>query len=437
MKIIIATTPQPGHLNPLLTAGRLLIDAGHEVHVTSGSPFREKAEAIGARFTPLLPSADLDMANIDALFPQRKTLTPGPEQIRFDCERVFIDTIPAQFETLENILREFHADLILVDTLFAGTLPFLLGARPTRPKIVGLGVTFLPLHRDDHAPHFMGLLPTEEPSLLETYQQLATQVDKDFDSPIRAYTDTVLARLGASALPMPFFDALVTLPDLFLQPTVASFEYPRRDLPQSVHFIGALPLASSSLVTSDIHAALDSGKRVILVTQGTIANADLGQLIGPTLTALADRDDVMILATTGGRAISEIPADIPANALVTTFLPFDQIMPNVDVLVTNGGYGTVTQALSLGIPLAVAGLTEYKPEVAARVAWCGAGIDMRIDKATPAQISDAVDALLSDPRYKSRAVEIGGEFARADGPSQLCEWLVSLVDVRAEAEVDQ
>jgi len=176
---------------------------------------------------------------------------------------------------------------------------------------------------------------------------------------------------------------------------------------------------------------------VILVTQGTIANADLGQLIGPTLTALADRDDVMILATTGGRAISEIPADIPANALVTTFLPFDQIMPNVDVLVTNGGYGTVTQALSLGIPLAVAGLTEYKPEVAARVAWCGAGIDMRIDKATPAQISDAVDALLSDPRYKSRAVEIGGEFARADGPSQLCEWLVSLVDVRAEAEVDQ
>ena len=39
------------------------------------------------------------------------------------------------------------------------------------------------------------------------------------------------------------------------------------------------------------------------------------------------------------------------------------------VLVTNGGYGTVQQALAHGVPIVVAGATEDKPETAARIAW--------------------------------------------------------------------
>ena len=51
-------------------------------------------------------------------------------------------------------------------------------------------------------------------------------------------------------------------------------------------------------------------------------------------------------------------------------------------MVTNGGYGGVQIALSYGVPLVVAGTTEDKPEVAARVAWSGAGINLKT--ATPA-----------------------------------------------------
>ena len=43
------------------------------------------------------------------------------------------------------------------------------------------------------------------------------------------------------------------------------------------------------------------------------------------------------------------------------------LLPRTDVLVTNGGYGGVQQALAHGVPLVVAGRTEDKVEVAARV----------------------------------------------------------------------
>ena len=83
------------------------------------------------------------------------------------------------------------------------------------------------------------------------------------------------------------------------------------------------------------------------------------------------------MATTGGRNVSELKAPLPMNTFVADYIPHDLLLPKVDVMVTNGGYGAVQRALSTGVPLVVAGNTEDKPEVAARVAWTGAGINLR------------------------------------------------------------
>ncbi len=60
---------------------------------------------------------------------------------------------------------------------------------------------------------------------------------------------------------------------------------------------------------------------------------------------------------------------MPSNTYVAEHIPHDLLLPKVDVMVTNGGYGAVQRALSTGVPLVVAGNTEDKPEVAAR--WHG------------------------------------------------------------------
>ena len=90
-----------------------------------------------------------------------------------------------------------------------------------------------------------------------------------------------------------------------------------------------------------------------------MANHNFELLIAPTLAALANEPDVLVVATTGGRPVDAfIPGAIPSNARVASFLPFEWLLPRVDVLVTNGGYGSVNLAMSYGIPLVTAGMTD-------------------------------------------------------------------------------
>jgi hypothetical protein len=105
MKVLIASVPASGLLNPLLAFGRILIAEGHEVIGLSGSHLRARIESIGAEFQPLPAGADVDSADIIAAVPELKSLPPGPEWLRVAMERVFVDNIPDQHEGLQKVLR--------------------------------------------------------------------------------------------------------------------------------------------------------------------------------------------------------------------------------------------------------------------------------------------------------------------------------------------
>jgi UDP:flavonoid glycosyltransferase YjiC (YdhE family) len=89
------------------------------------------------------------------------------------------------------------------------------------------------------------------------------------------------------------------------------------------------------------------------------------------------------------------------------------------VLVTNGGYGSVNQAMSFGIPLVTAGLTEDKADVNARVAWSGVGIDLATNEPTPQALRDAIRTVLDKPNYRSRASLMADAFAEIDTRSEI------------------
>src|ERR1700704_6069158 len=72
MKILIASTPATGHLNPLLAIGRILIAEGHEVVGLSGNALRTRIEGSGANFRPLPAGADFDLGDIVSAVPELK-----------------------------------------------------------------------------------------------------------------------------------------------------------------------------------------------------------------------------------------------------------------------------------------------------------------------------------------------------------------------------
>ncbi|MEJ0092770.1 MAG: nucleotide disphospho-sugar-binding domain-containing protein [Methylocella sp.] len=414
MNVLIASTPATGHLNPLLAVGHTLIAEGHEVVGLSGSAMRKRIEGIGASFRALPPEADRDLRDIRSLFPEIAAIPPGPRFSRFLFKLLFVDTLRAQHEGLRQVLQDFPADVIIADSLFLGTLPMLLGLRSVRPAIVFCGTTPLLWHRDDGAPGGAGLAPASNEAQREEYAGIFKEHESIFFEPVRRYLNDCLADMDIEPLSMNILDALVELPDAHLQLTTPSFEFPRQDLPDSVHFVGALPIIPNQAPLPPWTHELDDPRKVVLVTQGTFSNFDFGQLVIPTLIALANEPDLLVVVTAGGRRLEAIPGPIPSNARLASYLPFEWVLPKIDAFVTNGGYGSVNQALGFGVPIVSAGLSEVKADVSARVAWSGVGIDLKTDEPTPSVLREAIRAVLDKPNYRSRAASLAKEFASID-----------------------
>jgi UDP:flavonoid glycosyltransferase YjiC (YdhE family) len=415
MKFLLASTPLVGHVNPVLNVGRILASAGHEVVFTCAPEYRAAAEACGLKFATAPVGAAEDMSDIDASFPERKSIPPGPQQILFDVKKLFCDPVEARYKGLLSILETFPADAILVDCLYSGTLPFLLNREAKRPAIAHLGIAAFMYHRDDFAPFGPGFPPVEPDSPeAQRYKSVADAMSAELWSPAKTYMNEILRKLGADPLPMSYLDSVIALPDVYMQPGSPSVEIPRKDLPESVHCIGVLPSFTKGALPESAAKLVHTGKKLVVVTQGTLSNIDLTQLLEPALAAFAGREDLVVVATTGGRSLSVLQSEVPENAAVLQYLPLDELMKYASVLVTNGGYGTVSRSFALGVPMVVAGKSEDKAEVAMHVANAGIGINLQTDRATPAAIREAVDAILTTDTYRRRSRAVAAELAGID-----------------------
>jgi UDP:flavonoid glycosyltransferase YjiC (YdhE family) len=417
MKILMASTPATGHLNPLIAIATFLLEDGHEVHFLSATASRARIEKSGAIFRALPGEADVDLNDLHAVAPELKTIEPGLDWLRVAVEKIFINKIPDQHNGLWEALKEFPADAIIADDMFFGIVPLLLGPRAKRPAIVACGTSILHWRREDKAPLFIGLPPAETPAQFKEYEGIAKQYHDRVDRPSLKRLNALLKDLGVVPLAMPLFESTVAYSDIYMQLSVPGFEFPRA-MPSSVNFIGALPIIPGQAPIPSWANNLDGKRKIVLVTQGTVANHDFGLLVGPTLAALADDPDILVVATAGGRPVDAIPGPIPANARVAQYLPFEWLLPKVDVLVTNGGYGSVNQALSYGIPIVAAGLTEDKADVNVRIAWSGAGVNLKTNNPAPDAIRSAVRTALDSPDCRRNAQRLAAEFATYDARAE-------------------
>ena len=410
--VLICSMPAVGHVTPLLSVVRALVASGDRVRFMTGERFREKVEAAGADFLPLPPESDFDMDNLE---PSGLT---GPAAIRHDLNEIFLARMPFQYAAVQAALAAEHTDAVLAEALFTGVIPLLETPRTDRPLIVCLGIVPLSIPSRDTAPFGLGITPMGGPIGRIRNAVLQFVADKSIFAAVNTYGDARMAEALGRPLKRTYMDWL-TRADLVVQFTVEGFEYQRSDLPAHVRFVGPVSQGNTSTVAKPSWwGDLDGSKPVVHVTQGTVANKDPNEVILPTIRGLAN-DDVLVVVTMGGRSVDLLPADLPANVRVAEYLPYDQLIPLVDVFVTNGGYGGVHFALQNGLPLVVAGLTEEKSEVNARVAWSGAGINLKTNQATPDAAAAAVRKVLADPRYREAAVRLGTEIAASPGADAL------------------
>ncbi len=88
--------------------------------------------------------------------------------------------------------------------------------------------------------------------------------------------------------------------------------------------------------------------KTLVITQGTVDNADQDKLIIPALEAVKDMDALVIVAT-GGRGTTALQARYQQpNILVRDYVDFAKVFDFTDAFITNGGFGGVQLSLSKG-----------------------------------------------------------------------------------------
>ena len=411
-RIVMGSTPLFGHVMPVRAVARDLVRRGYDVTVVTGSLFRERIAETGARFVPLRGNADFDPSRMTEQFPGLIGLTAGLEQLRFYEKHLFGDTIPAQYETLQEVLAEGGDEPVVMmqETCFQGLWPVLLGAPGIRPAaVIGLGITAVQISSDDTAPFGMGVHPDATTDGRVRNRVLHAEA-REHMRPVQEALDDVLRSLGATETAPYLYDARVRLTDAYLNLSVPSYEYPRSDAPGNLRCVGALPPENRDVPLPPWWSEVTSAERVITVSQGLLSNENFNDLIRPTLSALADLD-ALVVATTGRRFSTGELGRIPLNARVTEYIPYEDLLPHVDVVVSNGGFAGVQQTLSHGVPMVLAGQSEDKMEVTAQAADTGAAVSLATDRPTQAHIRTAVDSVLTDPSYRRNALRLRAEYA--------------------------
>jgi UDP:flavonoid glycosyltransferase YjiC (YdhE family) len=426
-RFLFATVPVPAHSrNPLPVAARL-VALGHEVLWFAGQRFHADIAAVGATPVPHRATRDYDGERLLDEFPELTRLS-GPRAIGWAYAELFVGEAPHRVADLEPVLAAQPVDAVLCDGLSygVGLLAESLGVPVATfgdgPLARAHGVT----------PAFgPGLLPMRGPVSRLRNHAVREATRRWVFAPAQARHEQLRDALGLPADGLDVLQAAVS-PMLHLQACTPSFEYPVADLPATVHWVGALrpdPPASWAPPPwwDDV---LSAGRPVVHVTQGSI-RPDMRELVVPTLRALA-KEDLLVVVTTGGVPRAELErlfgGPLPVNARVSEFIPYDLLLPHVDVCVTNGGYTGVTTALHHGVPLVQAGSTEEKAEIGARVAWSGVGVRIRSTTPRPHRLRSAVRRTLHDPAFRVAAQRMRVEMRRHDAAEEGAELLERLAD---------
>ncbi|HEY3410256.1 MAG TPA: nucleotide disphospho-sugar-binding domain-containing protein [Propionicimonas sp.] len=411
MKILFASIPADGHFVPLTGLAVHLSDGGHDVRWYAGPTYAPKAEHLGLPVFGYHRATEVTGENFNTLYPERAKLR-GPKLIAFDAEHLFVTNVQHYYDDIVALREEFPFDVMIVDGAFYAAQ---LVAAELGVPVYARG---LPAVLPDAAspPPFFGLKPARTPLDRLVHAVVRRMVASASKPAIDAYntilTDHGIAPIGPHGFP---HEPIIAAATRIWMDSTPGMEFPGYRPPASARYVGQLEPARHATVEVELpDAVTDPGRRVVVVSQGTVDNTDPSKLIIPTLQALHDQGHTIVV-TTGGSHTDELRARYGSpTVIIEDYIPYATLFPHADVFVSNGGYGSGIAALSRGIPVVAAGTREGKNDNNVRLATNHLAVDLRSETPRKAKIRAAVRRALTDPSIRAAVTNIQAELATYD-----------------------
>ena len=422
-RFLLTVWPFPSHYFPMLAIAGALRERGHEVAFYSGSRARGPIEGEGFGFFPF---ASVDDEHIDELMFSRDRYASWklPFQFKALLHDWLLATVPGQVSDLREILSAWRPEAILSESQIWAPMLVLHETERVQVAVFSTVAACL-LPGPDAPPPGLGL-PRPRDWSTRLLAQAARTVRSGLGLDFRREANAVRHRYGLPPLATSVIELTGRMP-LYLVPATPEFDYSRRDLPPSVHYVG--PCLGNKRRDEEPPAWLEALGRErpwVHVTEGTTHSQD------PILLRAAARGlaglPMEVIMTTGQRRDPE-QLDLgprAANVHVERWVAHEFLLPRTDVVVTTGGAGTVMTVLAAGVPLVVVPTEWDKPENAQRVVEAGAGLRLAPARLTPGRLRTAVERVLEDPSFRRNAKRLATDLGRYAGPARAAELLERL-----------
>lgn len=208
----------------------------------------------------------------------------------------------------------------------------------------------------------------------------------------------------------------------------AALDFARREMPPSLRYVG--PFRRSRATCSTLPNS--DGRRTVYCTLGTLQGSRVG--LFRKVAMACDRLGLRLVITHGGLAPPRLAEKLAGDPLVYDWLPQENVMNEVDVVVCHGGMNTVLDALSAARPLLVIPLAFEQCGIAARVKQSKAG-SMVSRRSSARVIASELARMLDDPSFRASARRISQDIQRCSGVQHAADLIEQLLGVSVPMEV--
>jgi hypothetical protein len=345
--LVVTAFPHWSHYEKIAKIATALAEIRYPITLITGRIFGDEVKALhpNIAFWPIRGKPD-KMTEED--YELMKTLEPGSDgETIFMQKKALIESMSDQHDTLQEVFQDFQKKyrrskplISLYDLPFVGHHLILLGSPGIRPDAVfGLSCHPIILDSNDTLPFHMGKRPHLGADAKAVHHEAnqPDHIDHATREVSKAYWEMVRNLGAVHKHEWHIYHTMSALPDYLMSLGVPEFEFARSDLRPNIHYFGGLKTKEQNTVLidelpiwwNDVAAALAAGKQIVVVSQGTVGT-NLKDLLLPTLEALKDLKQVLVIVTTVTMDVADVPGlVIPSNARVSKFVPYDLLLPQV------------------------------------------------------------------------------------------------------------
>ncbi len=391
IRVALGSFGEAGHTFPVMALARELKARGHEVMVHTWHRWQPEIEAEGLGFAKA-PQYELDPGTGDYL--------PPYEAVR----RAVLDS--------EQDFRDFRPDVVVSDVL--SNTSALIAERIGVPSVTLVPHVY-PISDPGMTPYSAGMRNPRTPLGHAFWRKFNLLMEPGYRQGEREYEELRIALdLPPAPGPMPTLSR-----ELTLIATFPHLEYDRA-WPDWVKVTGPLlwepPHGYTELPAGD--------DPLVLVAPSTSKDPEQ-RMLRAAMRGLAD-EPLRVLGTTNRRQVMK-PLLVGRQSRLVPWVRYGQVMPDADVVICNGGHGTVARAMASGCAVLVVPDDGDQRENALRVAYSGAGLRLPRRWTSPESLRLAVRRLVSDDRYIQRAREIAAWNVANPGHGRAAELIEELV----------